>query len=224
MPAFKKGKRMGFITSLFSKKALALETVKTQERLYFQAKRQYPEKEPHELLMSVYLGRRQVIGDDINSEGMQLAADTETEMFACLPEPNNVRALAMRMLYKERHLNKNLYKHYPSYQFEYNKLLQNIESIKERNPKDYERLYRLHNPKLAVELFGKVDESQQHSEFLEQLEKAKEVIKDNGIASTAILQRRMSISYGTAARLIEALEEQKLISIADKERPREIYF
>jgi len=214
---------MGFIKSLFSKKALAIDTVKTQERLYHKAKRQYSDKEPHELLIEVYLGRREVIGDDISSEGVQIAAEIETELFSCLYEPNNIKALALYMLYKERHINKNLLDEYPNHREEYEKLVSEISEIKENDPRRYERIYRLHNPRLASELYGK-ERSEEPKEFQLLLSQAQVVIKDTGKASTAILQQRMSLPYGTAARLIEKLEKDRLIGKSDAAKPRKIYF
>ncbi|MDQ3123579.1 MAG: DNA translocase FtsK 4TM domain-containing protein [bacterium] len=41
-------------------------------------------------------------------------------------------------------------------------------------------------------------------------------------ASTSLLQRRLRIGYGKAARLIETMEEQGIISPADGSRPREV--
>jgi S-DNA-T family DNA segregation ATPase FtsK/SpoIIIE len=41
-------------------------------------------------------------------------------------------------------------------------------------------------------------------------------------ASTSMLQRRLRIGYGRAARLIETMEEQGIISHADGNRPREV--
>jgi S-DNA-T family DNA segregation ATPase FtsK/SpoIIIE len=41
-------------------------------------------------------------------------------------------------------------------------------------------------------------------------------------ASTSLLQRRLRIGYGKAARLIEQMEEQGIISPADGSRPREV--
>lgn len=218
----KKGMRMGFITSLFSKKALAIETVKTQERLYFQAKKQHPDKEPHELLMGVYLGRRQTIGDSASSDTMQLAAETETELFSCLPEPSNIKALALYMLYKERQLNKNLIDYYPDYKAEYEQLVAEITEIKEHDPKRYARIYRLHNPRLAEEAYG--EDKSKDAELPELLKQAKKIIKDTNVASTAMLQRRMSLDYGTAAKIIEVMEQQKLVGKSDGEHPREIHF
>ena len=41
-------------------------------------------------------------------------------------------------------------------------------------------------------------------------------------ASTSLLQRRLRIGYGRAARLIETMEEQGIIGAADGSRPREV--
>src|SRR5581483_1110307 len=51
---------------------------------------------------------------------------------------------------------------------------------------------------------------------------AVKVVIDNRKASTSLLQRRLRIGYGRAARLIEALEEQGIIGPADGSRPREV--
>jgi len=45
---------------------------------------------------------------------------------------------------------------------------------------------------------------------------------DGRKASTSLLQRRLRIGYGRAARLIETMEEQGIISPADGNRPREV--
>lgn len=54
------------------------------------------------------------------------------------------------------------------------------------------------------------------------LEKAKKLIKDEGKASTALFQRRLHIGYGTAARLMEKLEDLHLVGPADGAKPREV--
>lgn len=48
------------------------------------------------------------------------------------------------------------------------------------------------------------------------------VVIDNKKASTSLLQRRLRIGYGRAARLIEEMEEQGIIGQADGSRPREV--
>jgi S-DNA-T family DNA segregation ATPase FtsK/SpoIIIE len=51
---------------------------------------------------------------------------------------------------------------------------------------------------------------------------AVQVVIDNRKASTSLLQRRLRIGYGRAARLIEQMEEQGIIGQADGSRPREV--
>jgi len=41
-------------------------------------------------------------------------------------------------------------------------------------------------------------------------------------ASTSLLQRKLRIGYGRAARLIETMEEQGIIGQADGSRPRDV--
>lgn len=48
------------------------------------------------------------------------------------------------------------------------------------------------------------------------------VVIEGGKASTSLLQRRLRIGYGKAARLIETMEEQGIVSSADGNRPREV--
>lgn len=48
------------------------------------------------------------------------------------------------------------------------------------------------------------------------------VVIEGGKASTSLLQRRLRIGYGRAARLIETMEEQGIVGPADGSRPREV--
>ncbi len=48
------------------------------------------------------------------------------------------------------------------------------------------------------------------------------VVIENHKASTSLLQRRLRIGYGRAARLIEEMEEQGIIGAADGSRPRDV--
>ena len=51
---------------------------------------------------------------------------------------------------------------------------------------------------------------------------AVEAVIQAGKASTSLLQRRLRIGYGKAARMIETMEEQGIIGPADGSRPREV--
>jgi len=48
------------------------------------------------------------------------------------------------------------------------------------------------------------------------------VVIESRKASTSLLQRKLRIGYGRAARLIEEMEEQGIIGQADGSRPREV--
>lgn len=54
-------------------------------------------------------------------------------------------------------------------------------------------------------------------------EQAIEVIRQTGKASASLLQRRLSIGYARAARILDELEEQGMIGPARGAKPREIY-
>lgn len=56
----------------------------------------------------------------------------------------------------------------------------------------------------------------------ESIVRAVEIVIEAKKASTALLQRKMSIGYGKAARLIEILEERGYVSPSDGSRPREV--
>ena len=51
---------------------------------------------------------------------------------------------------------------------------------------------------------------------------AVQVVIENRKASTSLLQRRLRIGYGRAARIMEQMEEQGIIGQADGSRPREV--
>ncbi len=54
-------------------------------------------------------------------------------------------------------------------------------------------------------------------------DQAIEVIKNTGKASASLLQRRLSVGYARAARLLDILEEHGLIGPANGAKPRESY-
>ena len=55
------------------------------------------------------------------------------------------------------------------------------------------------------------------------LESAVEVIRNTGKASASLLQRRLSIGYARAARILDILEQRGIIGPARGAKPREIY-
>lgn len=67
-----------------------------------------------------------------------------------------------------------------------------------------------------------VDKAQQKSD-VEIYLKVVDIIKRTNIASTASFQRELRIGYGTAARIMERLEENHVVGPADGANPRRIY-
>ncbi|MEI6286860.1 MAG: DNA translocase FtsK, partial [Bacillota bacterium] len=56
----------------------------------------------------------------------------------------------------------------------------------------------------------------------EHLERAVQIIMEYGSASTSLLQRKLGVGYSRAARLIDTLEEMKIISAGQGSKAREI--
>ncbi len=54
------------------------------------------------------------------------------------------------------------------------------------------------------------------------LEEAIRIVVESGQASTSLLQRRLRIGYNRAARIMEQLEENKVISPRDGSKPRQV--
>lgn len=70
---------------------------------------------------------------------------------------------------------------------------------------------------------GFMDSAPESGSDEELLEQAKEVISRAQKASASLLQRRLKLGYARAARLIDMLEEEGVISPQDGARPREVY-
>jgi S-DNA-T family DNA segregation ATPase FtsK/SpoIIIE len=62
-------------------------------------------------------------------------------------------------------------------------------------------------------------EDDDSDELYEQVEL---IVRKVGKASTSLIQRRLSIGYGRAARLIDMLESRGVIGPADGAKPREV--
>ncbi len=114
------------------------------------------------------------------------------------------------------------------------------------------RLARLHGPLVTEQEIGRVVEwwksqsqPQYNEEFLKPLrerdrdeiedvdeeeaaeldavyEDAVRLVVESGKASTSLLQRRLRLGYGRAARLIDMMEKDGIVSAPDGSRPREV--
>ncbi len=114
------------------------------------------------------------------------------------------------------------------------------------------RLHRLHGPLVTEKEIGRVvdwwksqshpqyeeeflkpvkerergDEPEEDEEELAELdavyEDAVRIVVESGKASTSLLQRRLRLGYGRAARLIDMMERDGIVSSPDGSRPREV--
>ncbi len=88
---------------------------------------------------------------------------------------------------------------------------------------------RLQGSPTYIEEVTKIEEQENdevvlNSEGKDELyNKAVEIIKTEGKASTSFLQRKLGIGYNRAARIIDKMEEEKIISPANHVGKREIY-
>ncbi|MCA9327524.1 DNA translocase FtsK 4TM domain-containing protein [Candidatus Saccharibacteria bacterium] len=69
---------------------------------------------------------------------------------------------------------------------------------------------------------GVVEPTAHDSADEDMFQDAVRVVIENRKASTSLLQRRLRIGYGRAARLMEEMEEQGIIGAADGSRPRDV--
>jgi len=114
------------------------------------------------------------------------------------------------------------------------------------------RLLRLHGPLVMEKEIGKVvdwwksqsqpqyneaffqpfRDKERNGETLEEEEDAEEldevydeavrIVVESGKASTSLLQRRLRLGYGRAARLIDLMEKDGIVSAPDGAKPREV--
>ena len=88
---------------------------------------------------------------------------------------------------------------------------------------------RLQGAPTYIEEVTKIEEQENDEVVLnadgkdELYSKAVEIIKTEGKASTSFLQRKLGIGYNRAARIIDQMEEEKIISPANHVGKREIY-
>jgi S-DNA-T family DNA segregation ATPase FtsK/SpoIIIE len=69
---------------------------------------------------------------------------------------------------------------------------------------------------------GPDEEDEDNSELDAVYEEAVRIVVESGKASTSLLQRRLRLGYGRAARLIDLMEKDGIVSAPDGARPREV--
>ncbi|MBL6773475.1 MAG: hypothetical protein ISQ28_09820, partial [Alphaproteobacteria bacterium] len=71
-----------------------------------------------------------------------------------------------------------------------------------------------------AEMFGSGDEADADGDLYQQ---TVQVVTNDKRASTSYIQRKLSIGYNRAARLIERMEQEGMVGPPDKTGKREIY-
>jgi len=69
---------------------------------------------------------------------------------------------------------------------------------------------------------AELDDETDSSELDAVYEDAVRVVVESGKASTSLLQRRLRLGYGRAARLLDLMERDGIISAPDGSKPREV--
>jgi len=92
------------------------------------------------------------------------------------------------------------------------------EHLREQAAPTYDESVLRYGMEETDEAGNPIDPGQQDSLYNE----AVRVVVSEGRASTSLLQRRLSIGYGRAAKLIDAMYHNNLISPADGSKPREV--
>jgi S-DNA-T family DNA segregation ATPase FtsK/SpoIIIE len=90
--------------------------------------------------------------------------------------------------------------------------------LREQSEPTYDESVLSYGMEETDELGNPLDPGQQDSLYNE----AVRVVVSEGRASTSLLQRRLSIGYGRAAKLIDSMYHNNLVSQADGSKPREV--
>ncbi len=144
--AFKRMGIGGFFKGLGNSEVMGEEIVAWQEIIYRDYEKKYPSADPHMLLAHVWLSRMAAHKKNPKDEMMHIAAFSETKQFACIPPPNNARALGLYFIYKER---PDILQAYPKFGMEFESLMTPVFKATENGSID--ELYQRYNPKMASE-------------------------------------------------------------------------
>src|SRR5262249_28603906 len=70
---------------------------------------------------------------------------------------------------------------------------------------------------------GEVEDEEEEADELDAVyDAAVRIVVESGKASTSLLQRRLRLGYGRAARLLDLMQKDGIISSPDGSRPREV--
>lgn len=127
-------------------KFLGEEIIKKQEDFYHRYQKDFPGLEPHTYLRAVWVSRMAAHCKNPNDPKVQLASLSETFLYACVPPPDCVRALALYFIYQE---SPHVIDQNPIFAQEFHRLMGPVFRAKE-NGTIYD-LYRKYNPRMAEE-------------------------------------------------------------------------
>jgi S-DNA-T family DNA segregation ATPase FtsK/SpoIIIE len=94
-----------------------------------------------------------------------------------------------------------------------------VEFWKSQSKAQYENAYLAPPPKEEQAAEGEDDQPGEEDPMYED---SVRVVLETGKASTSLLQRRLKLGYGRAARILDAMEREGIISPPDGPRPREV--
>lgn len=135
-----------FLKSLVNPEAMGDEIIAVQERVYREAQRMHPGADPHMYLAQAWLVRMAAHGKNPTDEMLKVMAFSETMQFACVAPPNNMRALGLYFIYKER---PDIIQNYPKFGLEFARLMAPVMAATENG--SMEALYQRFNPQLAAQ-------------------------------------------------------------------------
>jgi S-DNA-T family DNA segregation ATPase FtsK/SpoIIIE len=93
-----------------------------------------------------------------------------------------------------------------------------VEEWKRQAHPDYDQSFLLPPPNEEEEMDADADEGTQDPMYAD----AVRVVIEMGKASTSILQRRLRLGYGRAARILDRMQREGIIGPPDGSRPRDV--
>lgn len=91
-----------FLKSIVNAETMGEEIIHHVQKNFDKTKKLSPGDDPHMLLNKTYLSRLRARGEDINSENIIRKSLSDTMLLSCLPEGQDIRGLALTILFKER--------------------------------------------------------------------------------------------------------------------------
>ena len=133
-----------FFKRLVDSEVCGEEMIATQIKCYATEVARNPSSEPHAILFDMWGGRMYARGRFQIDQAVKTKAYVDTSMFACLPFPDNARALGLWFIAEER---PDIIQQYPKFNAEFLRLMAPVYQTVEDDT--FFELYRKHNPTMA---------------------------------------------------------------------------